>query len=167
MVPSQKASMSANSRPGTEAMASVVASVRRSSTPLSHSSPKRVQPMPITATWSRMPLLPIGLRSLTLVAGPVDGRTGLPEVIVHALSRPHAPEGHRDAVPYGELRRDDIRHFAAVAAATVEVDDHAHHRWGQAEGEVVDSEGGHGPGHVGKALGLHLVDGGHREAGPG
>src|ERR1700689_4792818 len=119
MVPSQKASMSASSRPGTEAMASVVASVRRSSTPLSHSSPKRVQPMPMTATWSRMPLLLIGLRSLTLVADPVDGRAGLPEVIVHALGRPHAPEGHGDAVPDGELRGDHVRHLAAVAAAAV------------------------------------------------
>src|ERR1700677_4679289 len=116
MVPSQKASMSASSRPGTEATASVVASVRRSSTPLSHNSPKRVQPMPMTATWSRMPLLPIALRSLLLDdvllddvllddvllddvvapgagAGLIDGRPRLPEVIVHALGRPHAPEG--------------------------------------------------------------------------
>src|ERR1700685_4106388 len=160
MVPSQKASMSASSSPGTEATASVVASVRRSSTPLSHSSPKRVQPIPMTATWSRMPLLPIALRSLllddvvTAGAGPADGRAGLPEVIVHALGRPHAPEGHGDPVPDGELRGDDIRHFTAVAAATVEVDDHAHHGWGQTEGQVVDGEGGHGPGHVGEALGL-------------
>src|SRR5271155_1600767 len=122
MVPSQKASMSASSRPATEATASVVASVRRSSTPLSHSSPKRVQPMPMTATWSRMPLLPIALRSLLLDdvlrddvllddvvapgagAGLIDGRPRLPEVIVHALGRPHAPEGHGDPVPDGELR---------------------------------------------------------------
>ncbi len=47
--------------------ASVAASVRRSSTPLSHSSPKRVQPMPMMATWSRMPLLAIALLSLLLV----------------------------------------------------------------------------------------------------
>src|SRR5271163_3675951 len=154
MVPSQKASMSASSKPGTEATASVVASVRRSSTPLSHSSPKRVQPIPMTATWSRMPLLPIVLRSLLdcdVIGLPIGGPR-LPEVIVHALGRPHAPEGHGDPVADGQLRGDDVGHLAAVAATTVEVDDHAHHRWGQAEGKVVDGECGHGPGHVGEAL---------------
>src|SRR5277367_2676204 len=119
MVPSQKASMSASSRPGTEATASVVASVRRSSTPLSHSSPKRVQPMPMTATWSRMPLLPIALRSLLGLADPGGGRAGLPEVIVHALRRPDAAEGHGDPVADGQLRGDDVGHLAAVAPAPV------------------------------------------------
>ena len=72
-----------------------------------------------------------------------------------------------NAIADGELRGDDVGHFAAVAPTTVEVDDHAHHRRGQAEGEVVDGEGGHGPWHVGEALGLHLVDGVAGQAGPG
>ena len=58
MVPSQKASMSWIDIPA-DAAASVAASVNRSSTPLSHSSPNLVQPMPMMATWSRMPLLPM------------------------------------------------------------------------------------------------------------
>ena len=49
-----------------EAAASVAASVSRSSTPLSHSSPNWVHPMPMTATWSRIPLL--------AMAGPFLGR---------------------------------------------------------------------------------------------
>src|SRR3984885_9720072 len=124
MVPSQNASMSWIDMPA-DAAASVAASVSRSSTPLSHSSPKRGQPMPMTATWSRMPLLPIALLSSLPVAGPPDGRARLPEVIVHALRRPHAPEGHRDPVADGQLRGLDVGHLAAVSPAAVEVDDDA------------------------------------------
>jgi hypothetical protein len=63
--------------------------------PLSHSSPNLVQPMPMMATWSRMPLLamPTPLRSGP--GGPLNG-AGLPEVIVHALRRVDAPERHLD-----------------------------------------------------------------------
>src|SRR5271155_5605706 len=111
MVPSQKASTSWIDSPA-DAAASVAASMSRSSTPLSHSSPKRVQPMPMTATWSRMPLLAISLASLLPTPGPPDGRARLPEVIVHALRRPHAPEGHGDPVADGKLRGDDVGHLA-------------------------------------------------------
>ena len=56
--------------------ASVAASVRRSSTPLSQSSPNRVQPMPMMATWSRIPLLAIVPRLLAPLrpARPPAGR---------------------------------------------------------------------------------------------
>src|ERR1700683_4391636 len=127
MVPSQKASRSWIDMPA-DAAASVAASVSRSSTPLSHSSPKRVQPMPMTATWSRIPLLPIALLSSLPTLGPPDGRARLPEVIVHALRRPHAPEGHGDPVADGQLGGPDVRHLAAVPPAPVDVDDHAHDR---------------------------------------
>src|SRR6185312_17073126 len=56
MVPNQKASMSWMGMPA-EAEASTAASVKRSSMPLSHSSPNLVQPMPMMATRSRMPEL--------------------------------------------------------------------------------------------------------------
>ena len=161
--------MSASSRFGTEATASVVASVRRSSTPLSQSSPKLGA---AHADDGHLVAYAFAAHRLTLlarcvVAGPVDGRAGLPEVIVHALRRPDAPEGHGDPVADGQLRGDHVRHFAAVAAATVEVDDDPDHRRRQAEGQVVDGERGHRPGDVGEALGLHLVDGVTRQAGPG
>src|ERR1700726_4085630 len=116
MVPSQKASMSWSGTPA-EAAASVAASMSRSSTPLSHNSPKRVHPMPMMATWSRIPLLAIGSLSS------LGGRTGLPEVIVHALRRPHAAERHGDPVADGQLGRHDVSHLTAIAAAAVEVDD--------------------------------------------
>ncbi len=56
IVPSQKASMSWMGSPA-EAAASTAASVNRSSIPLFHSSPNLVQPIPMMATRSRMPLL--------------------------------------------------------------------------------------------------------------
>ena len=67
MVPSQKASTSWIDMPA-EAAASVDDSIMRSSTPLSHSSPNRVQPIPMMATWSRMPLLPMVSSSLPCLA---------------------------------------------------------------------------------------------------
>src|ERR1700722_639057 len=55
-VPSQKASMASMVTPA-EPTHSTTASVRRSLTPLSHSSPKGVHPMPTMATRSRIPVL--------------------------------------------------------------------------------------------------------------
>src|SRR6516165_3735169 len=195
MVPSQKASMSWIDMPA-DAAASVAASVSRSSTPLSHSSPKRVQPMPMMATWSRMPLLAIALLSSPCVALSCvalssvalscavlsyvglssvavagtrrpEERAGLPEVIVHALRRPDPPEGHGHPVADRNLRRPGVGQLAAVAPAAVEVDDHPDHRGRQTEGEMVDGERRHRARHVGQPLRLHLVDGVAIEARPG
>ena len=58
IVPSQKASTSARGIPEL-VQASVTASTRRSSAPLSQCSPKGVQPIPTMATRSRIPLLAI------------------------------------------------------------------------------------------------------------
>ena len=69
--------------------------------------------------------------------------------------------------PMDSSEATDVGHLAAVAAAAVEVDDDAHDGRRQAEGQVVDGEGGHGARHVGQALGLHLVDGVAGQAGPG
>src|SRR5579863_6387568 len=68
MVPSQKASMSWMGSPA-EAAASTAASVNRSSIPLSHSSPNLVQPIPMMATRSRMPLLDMVYSSVLAGAG--------------------------------------------------------------------------------------------------
>src|SRR5580698_86828 len=100
MVPSQKASMSWIDIPA-DVAASVAASVRRSSIPLSHSSPKRVHPMPITATWSRIPLL--AMAAPFLGSGCGARRSGLPEIVVHALGGVDAPEGHGDPITDGQL----------------------------------------------------------------
>src|SRR6185437_17049501 len=137
MVPSQNASMSWIDIPA-DAAASVAASVSRSSTPLSHSSPKRVQPIPMIATWSRMPLLPMVLSLLSssrgaVRAAPTGQRPGLPEVIVHALGRPHAPERHRHPVPDGQLVRPGVGQLAPEAPPAVEVDDDPDHRRRQRE----------------------------------
>src|ERR1700758_4581878 len=114
IVPSQNASTSWIDMPA-DAAASVEDSIMRSSTPLSHSSPNRVQPMPMMATWSRMPLLPM-VGSLApcvrIHCGPV-GRSGLPEVIVHALRGPHAPEGHSHPVADGQLRGHGVGQLTA------------------------------------------------------
>src|SRR5580692_3795845 len=121
MVPSQKASMSWMDIPADEA-AEVAASVRRSSMPWSQSSPNLVHPMPMMATWSRMPLLPM--------AGPfarAHQRARLPEVIVHALRRVHPAEGHLHPIADRELRSVGIGELAAIAASAVEVDDHPDH----------------------------------------
>src|SRR6202050_1511391 len=143
MVPSQKASRSWMDRPA-ETAASVAASVKRSSIPLSHSSPNRVHPMPMMATWSRIPLLAI--------AAPSDrpGRTGLPEIVVHTLGRVDAPEGHDHPLADGQLVGPGVGELAAVAPAAVEIHDHPDHRRGEAVGQVIDGESGHGAADVGQ-----------------
>ena len=79
MVPNQKASMSWMGIPA-EADASTAASVRRSSIPLSHNSPNLVQPIPMMATRSRIPLLAMVYSSLlagwAVLAG--SGAAGAP-----------------------------------------------------------------------------------------
>ena len=108
MVPNQKASMSWMGIPA-EAAASAAASVRRSSMPLSHSSPNFVQPMPMMATRSRMPLLAM-VYSPSLAGrascrrAPLGTGTGLPEVIVHAERGVDAPERHFDPAADGQIR---------------------------------------------------------------
>ncbi len=156
-----------------DAAASVDDSVKRSSTPLSHSSPKRVQPIPMMATWSRMPLLPIVPTLLASsappapVSAPASGQ-GLPGSSTRpGPSTAPSPERHRDPVADGQLVGPGIGQLAAEAATPVEVDDHPDHRRRQRESQVVDGEGGDRARHVGQPLELHLVDGVAVEAGPG
>src|SRR4051812_44592331 len=99
MVPSQKASTSARGMPEV-VQASVTASTRRSSGPLSQCSPKGVQPIPTMATRSRIPLLAIrsDLRS---------DRLGFPEVVVDALGGEQPPERHLHPLADGHGGRVD------------------------------------------------------------
>ena len=96
-----------------------------------------------------------------------SSRSGLPEIVVHALGRVDAPEGHDHPVADGQLVGPGVGELAAVAAAAVEVDDDPDDRGRQAVGQMVDGEGGHGAPDVGQAFGPHLVDGPARQAGPG
>src|SRR4051812_34034362 len=77
IVPSQYASTSSADSSGVLLKQAWAASTSRSSALLPQCSPNGVQPIPTTATRSRMPLLAIG----RLLAGQ---RPGLPEVVVHA-----------------------------------------------------------------------------------
>src|ERR1700734_825532 len=96
-----------------DATHSTAASVNRSSALLSHSSPKGVHPMPTIATRSRIPLLAMSAVLLLLRAGfraplVVEHGPGLPEVIMHALCRIEAPEGHLHPGTDGQGGRIDV-----------------------------------------------------------
>src|SRR5437660_638782 len=162
MVPSQKASMSSSATPA-EATASPAASTRRSSVERAQCSPKAVQPMPMTATRSRMPFEAIAVPLCAVLA--VGGsnlrplRPGLPEVVVDAAGGDHLAEGHLHPATDRHLVGGEVGELAAEAAATVEVDDRSDQRWAWGVGEPVHSEGGHGAGDVGERLGAHPVDG--------
>src|SRR5262249_9433459 len=92
-VPSQNASRSLGTTPA-PAHASLVASISRSSVPLSKCSAKRVQPMPTMATRSRIPC--DAIRSDLLAAH----RTSLPEVVGDAVRNPESAERHLDPHAY-------------------------------------------------------------------
>src|SRR5919109_1530023 len=97
-----------------EAYASVAASTRRSSGPLSQCSPKGVQPMPTIATRSLIPLLAIAFSLLPKNAPAFFGsllaaRSGLPEIVVHALCSVQPAEGHLEVVADRDLLRIHVR----------------------------------------------------------
>src|SRR5947207_14969968 len=93
--------------------ASVAASTRRSSGPLSQCSPKGVQPMPTIATRSLIPLLAM---TISFSSAPW---ARLPKVIVHSLRRKEAPEGHLQVVPDRHLRGIDVGQVAREAASAL------------------------------------------------
>src|SRR5882757_8901317 len=78
-------------------------------------SPKVVQPIPTTATWSRMPLLAMG-RSLR-------HDSGFPEVVVYAPGAVEPPERQRYPGADGDVCFLRVGQLEQGASAAVEVDD--------------------------------------------
>src|SRR5215470_5504500 len=89
---------------------------------------------------------------------PSAPRARLPEIVVDALTRVEAAEGHLELVADRDRRRLDVGQLAGEAPAALEVDDRRDDRRLQRVGEVVEREGGDLATAVGEALGRHLVD---------
>src|SRR6185369_4296506 len=135
-----------------DAYASYAASISRSSAPLSQCSPNFVQPMPMMATRSLMPLLAMFV--LLVSSAP---RARLPEVVHDAVRREHAAKRHLDLVADRDLLGLAVRHLAEEAAAAVEVEHDADRRRVHREREAVEREGRDARAAVGERVGLHLV----------
>src|SRR5258705_9101590 len=117
-----------------EATASVAASTSRSPTLLSQRSPNCVQPIPTIATRSRIPLLamissfegqgpatedpdtPLKSRAPgRSSARPLRCRSGLPEIVVHAVGGVELAERHLDPIADLDGLRIDVGHLALEA----------------------------------------------------
>src|ERR1035437_3485460 len=176
MVPNQKASTSSREMPA-ESTHSTVASVRRSSTLLSHSSPKGVQPIPTIATRSRIPLLAMSASLcstrvnrpgvLVRCSGTVGQGPSLPEVIMYPFGGIEAPKGHLDPGTDGHRLGVDVSHLSPISTAAVEVDHRSEHGRRKAVRQPIDGVSGHRAPHVGQPQRLHPVDGPARQADPG
>src|SRR3954462_4336664 len=102
MVPNQYASTSSFVSP-TDANASFVESMSRSSVDLSQCSPNGVHPIPTIATRS---LIPCDAMSSPLSLAP--DRAGLPEVVVDPLRRRHPAERELDPLSDRDRVRVDV-----------------------------------------------------------
>src|SRR3954471_9983805 len=119
-VPNQYASTSSLLTPA-PVNASPLASMMRSSSPLSQCSANRVQPIATMATRSRMPLL--------LIRFWLHDRPCLPEVVGDAIGGEQPAEGHLHPHADGHVAGIDIGQLDRQPLAVVEVNDREDHGW--------------------------------------
>src|SRR5262245_8177190 len=141
---------------------------------LSQFSPNLQQPMPTTATRSRMAscfmvaraydprratasrTAPLSARSPRRGCAPSADRSRLPEVVRRAARLVDAPERQLDGHPELHFLGIDVGHLQ-VQPGPLDVDDAGYQRRLRAAREVVEGEGADGADAVGEADGVELV----------
>jgi hypothetical protein len=88
-----------------------------------------------------------------------SARSGLPEIIVHALRREQAPERHLEMVADRDLTRLDVRQLAREPSAALVVHDRRHDGRLERVCQMIERVGGDPARGIGETLGAHLVEG--------
>src|SRR5208282_2336320 len=126
----------------------------RSSAPLSQCSPNLVHPIPMIATRSLMPLLPMVIRP----PGDLSALWPcLPEIVVNTSRSKEAAKRHFDFMADGNLIRFAIGHLAQEPSSAIEVDDDIDCRRIERIRKPIDGVGRNPRGAVRKWIRFHLI----------